>query len=432
MKCSKRKLFFLVSVFLISTIPAVEVFASPDISSVYQGPSKSYVLFEDGIVYSLDNSSEEVKKKEVLSSVKQIAVGEVNSAVLESDGSVYSWNREDGSLEEVKGLSDVKLVSAGCGHVLALKEDGTVWAWGENFEGQLGNNSTENSDIPVQANNLSNIKYIAAGFNHSIAVDREGNVYTWGSNYFGPLGDGNYGGEVFQFDEGIDRKLPYRVPGINNVEKVAGGWQHTLVLKNDGTVWGWGHNMSCQLGNGQMDVASGIVKAKDLSGITDIYACGVLSLALKNDSTLYRMGEDFEVIETDENNVRLDPYVVMTGVKHVSIYRDDYTVIKNDLSIWQNTMVDQYKSFLKEKKFKADRIRVDETAALNNPDVKKSENVLAVKETEAAAEKTPVQNIDNNAVTTGKSSKKSVWSSITESVAKGIGSFFKTISGFFN
>lgn len=59
---SNRKLVFIASVFLVCAIPVVSVFASPTISSVYQGTSKSYVLFKDGTVYSFDMNSESVKK----------------------------------------------------------------------------------------------------------------------------------------------------------------------------------------------------------------------------------------------------------------------------------------------------------------------------------------------------------------------------------
>ena len=35
-------------------------------------------------------------------------------------------------------------------HNYALKSDGTVWAWGWNINGQLGDNTTIDRNIPVQ------------------------------------------------------------------------------------------------------------------------------------------------------------------------------------------------------------------------------------------------------------------------------------------
>jgi alpha-tubulin suppressor-like RCC1 family protein len=45
----------------------------------------------------------------------------------------------------------VKAIAAGYEDTVALASVGTVWTWGYNFYGQLGNNSTTDSPIPVQA-----------------------------------------------------------------------------------------------------------------------------------------------------------------------------------------------------------------------------------------------------------------------------------------
>ena len=51
---------------------------------------------------------------------------------------------------QVTGLTGVTAVAEGDGNAVALKSDGTVWAWGYNYFGQLGNNSTTDSHVPVQ------------------------------------------------------------------------------------------------------------------------------------------------------------------------------------------------------------------------------------------------------------------------------------------
>jgi alpha-tubulin suppressor-like RCC1 family protein len=45
----------------------------------------------------------------------------------------------------------VEAVAAGYSDAVALKIDSTVWAWGSNSNGQLGNATTIDSDIPVRA-----------------------------------------------------------------------------------------------------------------------------------------------------------------------------------------------------------------------------------------------------------------------------------------
>jgi len=57
----------------------------------------------------------------------------------------------------VSGLDGVVKIAASDEHVVVLKSDGTVWAWGRNLNGQLGNGTNIDSDIPVQVSDLSGV-----------------------------------------------------------------------------------------------------------------------------------------------------------------------------------------------------------------------------------------------------------------------------------
>ena len=80
-------------------------------------------------------------------------------------------------------------------HVLAIDSTSKVWAWGKNEFGQLGNNTTTHSSMPVlvkkgETTYLTDIVYIDAGFEHSLAIDKDGNIWVWGRNTSGELGQG--------------------------------------------------------------------------------------------------------------------------------------------------------------------------------------------------------------------------------------------------
>lgn len=84
----------------------------------------------------------------------------------------------------------VVAVAAGYEHSLALCSDGTVAAWGSNMNGQLGNNSTDGSPVPVAVNTDSGtsalfgktVVAVAAGDRHSLALCSDGTVAAWGVN----------------------------------------------------------------------------------------------------------------------------------------------------------------------------------------------------------------------------------------------------------
>jgi alpha-tubulin suppressor-like RCC1 family protein len=90
----------------------------------------------------------------------------------------------------------------------------------------------------------------AAGRFHGLMVRDDGSLAAWGYNAAGQLGDGSC----------IDRSFPVPTTGLTGVrvaaDAVAGGLNHTLVLKTDGTVWAWGNNDYGQLGTARRQAGS--------------------------------------------------------------------------------------------------------------------------------------------------------------------------------
>ena len=111
-----------------------------------------------------------------------------------------------------------------------LAQSGTVWGWGRNFNGQLGNGTNGDSNVPVQVTNLSQVTAIAGGGYHSLALKSDGTVWAWGYNFFGQLGDGTTN----------DSPVPVQVCAVyanascssylTGVTAIAGGGYHSLAL----------------------------------------------------------------------------------------------------------------------------------------------------------------------------------------------------------
>src|ERR671920_612166 len=175
----------------------------------------------------------------------------------------------------------------------------TVAAWGDNFFGQLGNGvplpypDDSRSTMPVEVSNLDGgeLKVIAGGANHSLALKNDGTVLAWGLNQDGQLGDGT----------NTDSSTPVEVKDPNDpsgylsgVKALAAGSSHSLALKDDGTIWAWGNNESGQLGDGTNANSTQLVKVANLSGVEAISGGGApsYSLALKDDGTVWAWGDN--------------------------------------------------------------------------------------------------------------------------------------------
>lgn len=87
------------------------------------------------------------------------------------------------------------------------------------------------------------IHKIACGSYHSLAIDHTGALYSWGEALYGQTGSGRKKKEPKPF------KVDIEVEGeIRKIEKVAGGYGHTLCLTEQGEIFGWGLNIKGQVG----------------------------------------------------------------------------------------------------------------------------------------------------------------------------------------
>jgi len=191
--------------------------------------------------------------------VTHVAAGSYHNLALCSDGTIAAWgyNRDGGQLGNNSTVDSrvpvsvsrtgpllnrtVIAIAAGGGQSLALCSDGTLAAWGDNDDGQLGNNGTADSSVPVEVNRTGVLATrtptaIAAGNRHCLAACSDGRVAAWGYNGSGQLGD----------NTSSNRSTPVLV--VNNtgalsgrmVYAVAAGLYGSAAVCTDGTAAEWG------------------------------------------------------------------------------------------------------------------------------------------------------------------------------------------------
>jgi uncharacterized protein YjdB len=218
------------------------------------------------------------------------------SIALKADGSIWAWgNNSIGQLGDgtktnrnapvrVGADTDWEAIFAGHTHSLAIKTDGSLWAWGWNNEGQLGDNGLNaNKDAPTMVGTATDWKAASGGYDHTLAVKTDGTLWRWGGNYYGQQGDGN----GFHWS----RRSPIQLGTDTDWKAVAAGWSASMALKADGTLWVWGRNEDGELGDGanaNRD-APAQVGAAEWASIT---AGHYQSLAFKANGTLWAWGRN--------------------------------------------------------------------------------------------------------------------------------------------
>ncbi len=197
-------------------------------------------------------------------SVTAVASGRSHACVI-ADGKAYCWGRNTYGQLGNNAVADAKVpvavdpsgvldgktltaVAAGETHSCAIA-DGRAYCWGGGGGGQLGNDSTTNSRVPVAVDNSGvlagkTVSTITAGSKFTCAV-ADGRAYCWGSNLYGVLGNNST----------TDSTVPVAVDtagalGGKTVTDVAAGWSHACAIA-DGEAFCWGENTNGQLGDGR-------------------------------------------------------------------------------------------------------------------------------------------------------------------------------------
>jgi len=254
-----------------------------------------------------------------LTGIVSVAGGSVDSMALSSDGTVFDWGRgplggtetQSNTPIPVPGsggtgyLTQIIAIAQGDRHYMALRSDGTVWTWGSGAHGQLGNGVVSTTDVltPTEVLGaggtgfLSGVVAIAAGGYHSLALKSDGTLWTWGDNASGDLGTNN---------PSVDIATPAEVVGIggsgnlSGVVGMAGGYQFSLALKSDGTVWTWGANRYGQLGIGSFidqptpQEVTGPGQSGFLMNIAQVSGSFGSSSAVRSDGSVWTWGGNQE------------------------------------------------------------------------------------------------------------------------------------------
>lgn len=183
---------------------------------------------------------------------------------------------------QISTSKDWNSISLGAEHSLGIKNDGTLWAWGSNHQGQLGDSNYTTSKVPIQIGTENDWAYICAGILHSLAIKTNGTLWSWGDNFYYQLGDGTR----------ITSKVPKQVGVDANWKSISSKSIFVMGIKTDGTLWGWGNNSDGQVGLGDPSLPynTSPVQVGTNNNWLKIVTGYDYSLALKTDSTLWCWG----------------------------------------------------------------------------------------------------------------------------------------------
>lgn len=153
---------------------------------------------------------------------------------------------------------DATRIVSGTNRTCAILSN-NVWCWGSNDKGQLGDGTTNNSNIPVKVRSIGDMKNgeiidIFTAQHHSCVLTKSSTgrrIYCWGDNRSGQLGNSDFGGSYSAVPIEIKVVSPAAISDFSG-DKISaiGGTGDTSCAIASGKVYCWGGNDRGQLGYG--------------------------------------------------------------------------------------------------------------------------------------------------------------------------------------
>ena len=233
-----------------------------NIKSIYCGYNNTFLLKKDGTLWGCglndygqlglgDNTNRTTFTQITTNTddIKSVYCGSAYTLILKKDSTLWGCGTNiSGRLGSASSLTfkqiinDVKLATCGDAHALILKNDGTLWSTGDNGYGQLGINSITGTTTYTQiTTNADDIKSVYCGGEHTFILKNDDTLWGCGYNGNGQLGLG---------DTTNRNTFTQITTNTDNIKEIYCGFNHTIILKNDSTLWGTGYNGNGQLGLG--------------------------------------------------------------------------------------------------------------------------------------------------------------------------------------
>ena len=299
----------------------------------------------------------------IMENVDAVSLGWIYSMILKKDGTLWACGyNEYGQLGDgttiakstpVKVMDDVtsvytsKSVHGPC--TMMIKKDGSLWACGNNNCGQLCDGTAISRLLPVkiaEAVNETvldpnsdtitqgdvNMDNVVSGTDlvalSNIVLGRKEKTMSADVN-----GDGNVNGTDIVALSNIILGRGSKASRRATLSIQTGEVNHSMILMNDGTLWGSGDNGKGQLGDGTTTSRSTLKKVDD--GVAYVAQGYLRTMYVKTDGSLWACGSNIAGQLGDGTTTdRLTPVKVMDNVASVTNGDRHSMILKTNGTLW--------------------------------------------------------------------------------------------------
>lgn len=260
-----------------------------------------------------------------------LACGVIHAAAIKSDSTVWHWGLLASTNRPVRLGADAGWVGVSCGddHVMLLKGDGSLWGWGYNNRGQLGIGTYQYAAEPTRVGSDTNWSSVACGFYYTLAIKTDGSLWAWGNNRESSVAGGQF----------VNTNAPARIDNGNDWRAVTCGFKpqviirvegYAMAIKTEGSLWGIGYNRTGQLGNGTLEPTNQFTRVGTESDWVGVAGGHEHTLGLRTDGSLWVWGRIVGGTVTNRP-VRIGVATDWTAVAGGAVHS---VALKGDGSLW--------------------------------------------------------------------------------------------------
>lgn len=167
-----------------------------------------------------------------------------------------------------------------------IKDDGTLWTWGSGG-GKIRTTTTGNpvDPTPMPVDGINDAVAVSGGIGHMLLLRKDGSVWGWGFNHGGVI------------DPDVNAEFPInemrKIEGLEGVVDVVAGISDSFFLTKQGEIYTIGLNDRGWT-NGVNQPNRVPTKIPNLTNIVRFGSLGNVSVALNNQGEIYTTGVDWQ------------------------------------------------------------------------------------------------------------------------------------------
>ena len=168
---------------------------------------------------------------------------------------------------------------------------------------------------------IRTVSLVCTGYDHTMILCPDGTLWGCGKNSNYQLCNGTR----------LNQSTPIQI--MSDVQSVSAGESYTMILKTDGTLWACGDNSKGQLGNGSTTRQKTPIQI--MSDVQSVSAGFLHTMILKTDGTLWACGDnEYGELGDGTSTAQSTPVQIMSDVQSVSAGYFYTMILKTDDTLW--------------------------------------------------------------------------------------------------